>query len=112
MSRFPLKLPDATIPNGQTLSGIYQAADFRDADSILIEGPATLPETIHVMVSSVPNAQASDLQPLLNPQTGLLYVIAAGQALLIPQGWQAFAIGSTGAVAADRVFKINKTFTV
>lgn len=117
MSLHILDLPDLVIANGQTDSNVLFAADlpagsmvttgngFRDADSITIHPPDTLPEAT---VVNVDNSEpvATNFSPLQRGGGDL--TLPAGKAVTIELiSFKAIKLVAA-AVGAERRFKVNK----
>lgn len=123
MSQHVFALPDLVIPNTQTDSNVLYAAGaptapnmattgdgFRDADSITIWGPDTLPETVTVHVDST-EPQATNFNPL--SRGGSDVTIPAGKAFTIELiSFKALKLVAGVGVAAQRTFKVTKTVWV
>jgi len=122
MGQHQMPLPDLVVQSGQTISNILLATGaptapnmvttgdgFRDADSITIFAPDTLPETATVNVDS---AEAGvNMDPL--QRGGADVTIAAGKAVTIELlSIKALEIVLSGAAGATRTFKVVKNVWV
>lgn len=122
MSLHHFSLPDLVIPNGQTESNVLLAHGlvvgsmvttgdgFRDADSITIHPPDTLPETVTVHVdSSEPGA--TNFSPL--QRGGVDVTVPAGKATTVELiSFKAMKLVASGATGGIRTFKVNKAVWV
>lgn len=112
MALHAVPLPGITIPNGTAMGTtiLFAHRDFEDAEKIYIQAPAVLAETLRIRTSTNPAAAvAADFVDLLNPNNAAVYTIGAGQGLCIEcRGVIALTLGTTGNVAADRVFSLSK----
>lgn len=119
MGQHMFALPDLVIPNGTALSNVLTAtgaptapnmatdgAGFRDADSISIAAPATLPEATTVQVS-MDESGAEGWHNLV--RGGADVTIAAGKAVTVELiSFKAIRLSAGGNVAAQRTFKVTK----
>lgn len=111
MGNHNVKLPNIVIGNGTALGNILTAhRDFEDGDIIHIQAPAVFLETLRIKTSSNPDAAVvTDFGDLLNPATGAVYTLAAGQTVQIAaRGIMALTLGTTANVGADRTFLLAK----
>lgn len=118
MGMHQMPLPDLVIASAGTDSNILLSAGaptapnmattgdgFRDADSITIFAPDTLPETVTVHVDSAESAV--NFNPL--QRGGADVVIAAGKAVTIELiSFKALRLISGVGTAATRTFKVIK----
>jgi hypothetical protein len=118
MSLHVIALPDLVIPNAGTDSNILLAHGlptapnmattgdgFRDADSITIFAPDTLPETVTVQVDS--SETAVNFNPLFRGAADV--TVPAGKAITIELlSFKALKVVAGAGVAAQRTFKVNK----
>jgi hypothetical protein len=105
-----------TIPSGQTNSNVISGSSIHDAASILILAPAVLPE-------SPCKIQVNPDQDAVNGSAGWVDLVDYSNAvtnapLAATAKWYpelpcapSMRIVAPGAVAADRVFVLAKTFT-
>jgi hypothetical protein len=98
------------IASGQTESNAFLASrDFRDADSITIWGPDTLPESVTVHVADNEAPAASDYAAL--SRGGADVTIPANKAITVElPSFRAMKLVAGAAVGAERRFKVNKGF--
>lgn len=122
MSLHQFSLPDLVIPNGQTESNVLLSAGlqagsmvttgdgYRDADSIGINAPDTLPETVTVHVdTSEPGA--TNFNPLF--RGGADVTVPAGKHTTIDLiSFKALKLVAGAAVGAERRFRVNKSVWV
>ena len=111
MGRHMFPLPDLVIANGQTTSNTindYLAGDgFRDADSITIHAPDTLPETVTVNVDSGPAGAPVNFNAL--QRNGADVTIPVGKSVTISGlSFRGLQLVAGGAVAGTRTFKVTK----
>lgn len=112
MSSHIVALTTLTIPNGQQNSNELYLTDYRDADSLTIFGPAVLPEVVTVQIAPNKSPVAADWADLQRP-IGTDLAISAGNATTIElPSFSAIRVRAGAAVAADRVFPVNKAFNV
>lgn len=118
MSKHTMPLPDLVIANGQTDSnvlkshGVPTAPDmattgdgFRDADTITINAPDTLPEAVVVHVDSAESTV--NFNPLM--RDGGQVLLSPGEAVTIDGlSFKALKLVATPAVAGTRTFKVTK----
>lgn len=121
MGQHQFPLPDLVIPSGQTDSNVLLATGrptapamatsgdgFRDADSITISAPDTLPETVTVHVDT--DESAVNFNPLFR---GADVTIGAGKAVTIDLiSFRALKLVAGAGVAAERRFEVNKAVWV
>lgn len=108
--RHTVFVTNLVIPNAGTESNMLTVNDLRDAESIAIFAPATLPEAVRVQIANVKAPVAADWRDLDEGAGDI--VIAAGQARILDfLSFQAIRLLSGVAVAAERIFNVNKTFT-
>lgn len=119
MSLHIITMPDMVIPNAGTDSNIAYASGsptapnmvttgdgFRDADSITIYAPDTLPETVTVQVDSTEPA-ATNFNPL--QRGGADVTVPAGKAVTVDSiSFRAMKLVSGVGAAAQRTFKVTK----
>lgn len=122
MSQHQISLPDLVIASGQTDSNVLKSEDrnattgiasgdgFRDADSISIHAPDTLPEAITVHVDNAESAV--NFNPLQRP-AGTDVTIVAGKTITISDiAFKALKLVAGAAVGAARTFKVTKVVWV
>jgi hypothetical protein len=81
---------------------------YRDADSITVFSPDTLPETVTLHVADV---EGGNFNPL--SRGGADVTFAAGKASTLELiSWKAMKLVASGAVGAERRFKVNKSVWV
>lgn len=108
MGQHMFPLPDFVIAITTTDSGVlrdYLDGDgFRDADSITIHAPDTLPETVTVHVSDSPTGNFNPLS-----RGGADVTVPVGKSITIELlSWKAMKLVAGVAVAAARTFKVTK----
>lgn len=109
MSGQVVSLTDLVVSNGQTLSNALIASrDFRDADSLTLFAPGTLPETATVQVGYDEDT-AGTWYPLF--RSGADVALPAGKAITIElPSFRRLRISLSGAAGADRTIRITKGF--
>lgn len=107
MSNFNATLTDLVIANGGTNSRTVEAVkETADANLIGIIAPATLPESVLIQVSHDSTTFAT-----LNNGTSDVAAPTAGKAGVYDQlVFPYWRLQATGAVAADRTFKVSKNY--
>lgn len=102
-----------TIPSGTTNGPLCSSVLlYQDMVSMLIAAPLVLPETLTIDINS--QADGTGVWSRLQDDAAVdLTGPTAGKARFYPQlvGAPAFRLVASGAVAADRVFRISGQFT-
>ena len=107
MPRSSFWVTNLVIPNAAQASNELNGSDLRDADSITIFAPGTLPEAVRVQIAHVGSPVAADWRDLDQGSGDI--VIAAGQAISIDfTAFSKLRLFAAAAVAAERVFNVNK----
>ena len=109
MSGQIVTLDDLVVANGQTNSNALVASQhFRDADSITVFGPGTLPETATVQVGDDENLGGTWYNLF---RSGADVIIPAGKAITMElPSFRRLRISLSGAAGGTRTFKTNKGF--
>lgn len=105
--RYPAFVTNLTILLGAVNSNELYRSDLSDAESLAIFAPAVLPEAVKIQIANNTSPVAADWRDLDEGAGDI--VIAAGQVRvidLIP--FMALRLQAGVAVAADRVFNVNK----
>ncbi len=112
MPRHRMTLPDLVIASGQTRSNEIKLSNTNTKVGLgtlvdfIVFAPATLPETVSVQISYLEEPTASDWSTVL--VSGSDITVPAGRAVVVPVGAAAaLSLLSTGAVAADRTFRVR-----
>lgn len=109
MAYYRAKLPDLIISSGFASSNLLPVGD--DATSITIIGPSALTSSVTVRVAT--DSTTATASAVLADLTsgGSDVTIAAGDAVTInPSAWRSVLLVSGSAEAAQRTFKVIKTF--
>ena len=114
-------LPDLVIPNGSTMSQVFNGVYvYHDAiGGIQIYSPAVLPESVYIEVNKDQLATNSspgweEIETFDDTGASIrLFVPGAGKSQTYTEMVTAgsFRLRSTAAVAADRVFQCNKLWS-
>lgn len=120
MSDHVFPLPDLVVASGQTLSnilyadglisgGVTSGDGFRDARSITIHAPDTLPEVATVHVDSSKTATPNNFNPLQRGTTPVDVTVPQAESVTIELlSIAALRIVLGGAAGATRTFKVTK----
>lgn len=93
-----------TILNGQTISDVLGPSQLKWAERVVIQAPATQPETVTVQVSFDGTTYAALQTPGPSPAD---YVTAAGKATTIPfPAWRYLRLVAGAGVGAQRDYSV------
>ena len=96
------------IESGQTESNTLTATDFRDADSLSIFAPTTLPETVTLQAAPNSSPVAADWVDV--DRGGDVTMVAGAVKTIELPAFMALRLRAGVAVAATRTFPVNKGF--
>jgi hypothetical protein len=116
MSQFFSSIAPLVILSGAQNSNVYNGLHvFSDSKSITIYSPATVAETIELWVNPDPEATAAGsgwVNLTTDGTTNITVPVASKARSYDISSVGAFKLRATGAVAADRTFKVTKNFVV